>query len=98
MYLVIETSLCATGKKGNVLAVAHCNKARSGNCLFGEKHCWFQHGEINKSHENENNENENNEKTNGELYNDEIIRKIFDMMESFAHRIVDIEKKTNDNN
>ena len=43
-------------------------------------------------------ENENKEKINNSLYNDEIIRKIFDMMESFAHRIVDIEKKTNDKN
>jgi hypothetical protein len=37
-------------------------------------------------------------KENGELYNNEIIRKIFDMMESFAQRIVDMEKKTNDIN
>ena len=78
-------------KKEHVLAVSLCNKASSGNCVFGEENCWFQHGEINKFHEKEKNEN-------GELYNNEIIRKIFDIMESFAQRIGDMEKKTNDIN
>ena len=39
-----------------------------------------------------------NEKTNGSLYNDEIIRQTIDMMESFTHRIVDMERKTSDMN
>ena len=42
-------------------------------------------------------ENENIEKPNGNLYNDEIIRKIFDMMENFTDRIVQVENKTNTN-
>ena len=73
-------------KKEHVRAIPHCNNASSGKCLFGAENCWFQHSEIDKR-----NEHENNEKTNGNLYNDEIIRKIFDMMENFTQRIVDIE-------
>lgn len=78
-------------KKQHVQAVPYCNKASSGKCIFGNENCWFQHNEIKKSEENE-----NNEKTNQNLYNDEIIRKMFDMMESFTHRIVEMEKKTKD--
>ena len=75
-------------KRNHVLAVAYCNKATSGNCIFGQENCWFQHGEKNK----------NKEKPNGSLYKDEIIRKIFDMMESFTQRIVEVEKTTKDMN
>ena len=39
----------------------------------------------------------NNENPNENLYNDEIIRKIFDMMGNFTHRIVQVENKTNTN-
>jgi hypothetical protein len=80
-------------KRKHVQAVSHCNKASSGNCIFGEGNYWFLHGEKNKSYENENKEN-----ANGNIYNDEMIRKIFDMMDSFTHKIVDIERKTYDIN
>jgi hypothetical protein len=52
-------------------------------CIFGDANGWFQHKEIKKYEENENNENNKN------LYKDEIIRKMFDVMENFTHRIVE---------
>jgi hypothetical protein len=36
-------------KREHVEAVSHCNKASSGNCLFGEENCGFQQGEMNKN-------------------------------------------------
>ena len=62
-----------------------CREALNGTCRFGKMNCWY-------NHENENvteNGNENvNENGNG---NEEVFDKLFDMMEKFTQRIVNIE-------
>lgn len=68
-------------------SVPHCKKANSGTCWFGARNCWFLH-EADTSIQNGNKEN-----LNGNNYNEEVIQKIFDMMETFTTRIVQLEQK-----
>ena len=49
------------------------------SCWYGHEKCWFQHDDI---------ENTENEKST----NKEITSKLFDMMETFTQRIINIEK------
>lgn len=77
-------------KKEHVQSVPDCKKASNGTCWFGDKNCWFLHNPVHKINENKNNKNQED----GNLYNQEIIRKIFDMMETFTHRIMQLENKS----
>ena len=73
-------------KKEHVQSVPDFKKASSGTCWFGDKNCWFLHKPVHKTNENKNNENHD-----GNLYNQEIIRKIFNILETFTHRIMQLE-------
>ena len=53
-------------------------------CHFGVKNCWFNHNENESMNENGSKENSND-------MNQEVIGKLFEMMEKFTHRIVQIE-------
>ena len=61
-----------------------CIKANNGNCRFGPTNCWFDHSQIEIKDKTQNMSNNENE---------EMIQKIFDMMEKFTVRIVQIENK-----
>ena len=51
---------------------------------FGRMKCWFNHEEYESSNDIRNEENATN-------VNQEVIDKIFDMMENFTKRIIEIE-------
>jgi hypothetical protein len=61
-----------------------CRDASNGTCQFGKIKCWFNHEEDLISNGNRNIEN-------GTNINQEVINKIFDMMENFTQRIMEIE-------
>ena len=66
-------------KQEHVMSVPKCKNARK-SCWYGPEKCWFQHDDI---------ENTENEKST----NKEITSKLFDMMETFTQRIINIEKQ-----
>jgi hypothetical protein len=60
---------------------------RNGFCQYGPKFCWFIHTDLDKISENDSeNVNQNDTK--------EIIKKLFDMMEHFARRLLEIENSS----
>ena len=65
----------------HVESVPVCRDALNGTCHFGNTKCWFKHEEIENFDGNEN----------GNNFNQEVIDKIFDMMENFTKRIMEIE-------
>ena len=62
------------------MSVPKCKNAMEKSCWYGPEKCWFQHDDI------ENTENEIST-------NKEITSKLFDMMETFTQRIINIEKQ-----
>ena len=60
--------------------VKKCKNENNGDCPYGSKSCWFTHTDM--LNESESNPNVNND----------IIKKIFDMMENFGERIINLEK------
>jgi hypothetical protein len=68
----------------HVERVPVCRDALNGTCQFGNIKCWFNHEDIENFNGNENMKNGNN-------FNQEVIDKIFDMMENFTKRIMEIE-------
>ena len=69
--------------------VKDCKNFKEGKCSYNEN-CWFKHQGIHKK-ENENIEDVDNEN------NAEMMKKIFEIVEKFTKRIVDVEdmvKKT----
>ena len=71
-------------KKQHAQNVPLCKNALKGTCHFGVKNCWFNHNENESMNENGSKENSND-------MNQEVIGKLFEMMEKFTHRIVQIE-------
>ena len=70
-----------------VLSLENCRKYKEGACSYGEK-CWFIHENI-QNIENENqNENE---------YNDENMKRLFDIVEKFTARVLNIEDMMKNN-
>ena len=62
--------------------ISICKDDNIGYCSYGNTNCWFNHKETNQSKNNGNgNENENSE----------VIQKLFEMMETFSNRLVQIE-------
>ena len=61
-----------------------CRDASHGRCQFGKRKCWFNHEEDEIAKENRFEEN-------GINVNQDVIDKIFDMMENFTQRIMEIE-------
>ena len=77
-------------KKDHVQNVVFCKNALKGTCHFGAKNCWFNH------HDNEITYTSENETENGEYLqntNQEMMEKLFEMMEKFTQRIIQIENK-----
>ena len=68
----------------HVESVPLCRDASNGSCQFGKVKCWFNHQEEEIPNGNRNMEN-------GMNVNQEVIDKIFDMMENFTRRIMEIE-------
>ena len=66
--------------------VPTCRDAFSGTCQFGRVKCWFNHDETDSSNANRNTENANN-------VNQEVLDKMFNMMENFTQRIMELENK-----
>ena len=62
--------------------VPNCRKETNGTCQFGAHNCWFKHIEIENS----------NEHTNIDK-NQELIGKLFNMVEKFTQRILELEEK-----
>jgi hypothetical protein len=54
-----------------------------GACKFGKNRCWFIHDKNETFDDKENNKNFTKE-------NNEIIQKVFELMENFTERIVQI--------
>ena len=59
-----------------------------GTCKFGRVKCWFNHDETDSSNANRNTENANNDNV-----NQEVLDKMFNMMEDFTQRIMELENK-----
>ena len=75
-------------KKEHVQNVFFCKNALKGTCRFGAKKCWFNHSD-NEITYTSGNENENGE--NLQNMNQEMMEKLFEMMEKFTQRIIQIE-------
>ena len=73
-------------KRDHTEVVQNCRE-QNGNCQFGKMKCWFKHIEVEDMCRNSNNENDDKQ---------DIIGKLFDMVEKFTTRIVELENKTND--
>ena len=65
-------------KREHVTRVKECNNSVDNTCRFGDQHCWFRH--------------DNQKKV---VINDkqDVTEQIFQMMEKFTQRILDIENK-----
>ena len=63
----------------HIESVPLCRDASNGTCHFGNMKCWFNHEDVENLNENGNNVNQ------------EVVDKIFDMMENFTQRILEIE-------
>ena len=74
--------------KEHVQNVFFCKNALKGTCRFGAKKCWFNHSD-NEITYTSGNENENGE--NLQNMNQEMMEKLFEMMEKFTQRIIQIE-------
>ena len=61
-----------------------CRDASNGSCQFGKIKCWFNYKKDEIS-------NGNRHMENGTNINQEVIEQIFDMMENFTRRIMEIE-------
>ena len=64
----------------HVASVQQCTHEKNNSCPYGAKKCWYLHSLP-----------ENNEVNN---VNQEVIEKIFNMMEQFTKRILNLENKT----
>ena len=62
--------------------VTICGNNDNGCCTFGPVNCWFKQNDI---HENVKNHNVIDHE------NHEVVKQIFDLMESFASKLVKIE-------
>jgi hypothetical protein len=63
--------------------VPACRNSANKNCWYGPEKCWFRHEESEANHKQKNAINEN----------ETITVKIFDMMENFTKKIMEIENK-----
>jgi hypothetical protein len=63
-------------KHGHTMSVPLCKNASKNTCWYGAENCWFRHEQTEKIIINE---------------SQEITAKIFDMMETFSKRIIQIE-------
>ena len=61
--------------------VENCRKYKGGACSYGEN-CWFIHENVQIIENNKKNENENN---------DENMKRLFDIVEKFTARVINIE-------
>ena len=68
----------------HIESVPLCRDEKNGTCHFGKLKCWFIHEDVE-------NLNENGMLENGNNVNQEVVDKIFNMMENFTQRILDIE-------
>ena len=75
-------------KQHHLETVPICRDTLSGTCQFGTVKCWFIHDETESSKENRNTEYPKNDNL-----NQEVIVKMFNMMENFTKRIMDLENK-----
>ena len=73
-------------RKEHAKNVPFCKNALKGTCHFGVNNCWFNHDENEISNQNQNQSRENQNDM-----NQEVIGKLFEMMEKFTQRIVQIE-------
>ena len=76
-------------KKEHAQILAFCKNDLKGTCHFGVNNCWFNHNENENGNKNENG-NRNRENNSNDM-NPEVIGKLFEMMEKFTQRIVQIE-------
>ena len=65
--------------------VKQCKNETIGKCPYGSKFCWYNHTDITKEIENNPNIDLNNQ-------NNDITKQLFDMMENFAKRILQLEQ------
>ena len=80
--LKTKTTLMKLKKENHIGTVATCRNYEKDCCTFGPVNCWFKHDDIHENGKNDNvSDNENHE----------VVKKLFDMMESFASRLVQIE-------
>ena len=72
-------------KKKHKNKVPLCKKSIHGTCLFGNDNCWFIHQEVD--------DGEKITKDDEITKDKEMVAKIFDMMEAFTKRLIEIEQK-----
>ena len=77
-------------KREHLSRVRQCKNEQNGNCLHGSTFCWYKHTDVQKENDNII-INENDDETN------DAMKKLFNMMENFAQRLIDIEKLTRQN-
>jgi hypothetical protein len=71
-------------KNKHTETVRACSHAMNGSCHFGSNKCWFLHEDLSTI-----NTNEKSEKL--DKSDKEVMEKMFDMMEKFSERIVQLE-------
>ena len=72
-------------KKEHRRKVPQCKNETNGCCQYGSTFCWFIHSDMNESESGNLNVSQNDDKN-------ELIKKLFDMMENFARRLLEIER------
>ena len=65
----------------HVTTVQQCKNETSNSCQYGAEKCWYRQNLITSNEENN--------------VNQEVIKKIFNMMEQFTKRILNLENKQN---
>ena len=65
--------------------VKKCKNETNGKCPYGSKFCWYNHTDITKEIENNPNIDLNNQ-------DNDITKQLFDMMENYAKRILQLEQ------
>ena len=70
-------------KQEHIMSVPLCRNYSKNTCWYGDDKCWFQHLEIATGYNQQNLINQNQEMT----------EKVFDMMETFTQRIIQLENQ-----
>ena len=70
-------------KQEHIMSVPLCRNDSKNTCWYGDDKCWFQHLEIATGYNQQNLINQNQEMT----------EKVFDMMETFTQRIIQLENQ-----
>lgn len=80
-----RSELMHHNKKKHKNKVPLCKKSIHGTCWFGNDNCWFIHQEVD--------DGEKITKDDEITKDKEMVAKIFDMMEAFTKRLIEIEQK-----